>query len=58
MALLDRIRSAVTGSNDRDLQYRYHCRECDTSFEQAETSLSRVECPRCGATGSRSLSKL
>ncbi|MHB9285554.1 hypothetical protein ACKVMT_00770 [Halobacteriales archaeon Cl-PHB] len=58
MALLDRLKKAMTSTDDSELQYRYHCRECDSSFEQAETSVSRVECPRCGATGSRSISKL
>ncbi|WP_340101219.1 zinc ribbon domain-containing protein [Salinibaculum salinum] len=57
MSLMDRLKGAM-GSDEVEREFNYHCRECGTEFETAEHSRSNVECPECGASGTRSLSKL
>jgi putative FmdB family regulatory protein len=57
MSLIERIRDTI-GGEEETLQYRYRCRECGSEFETAQTSRTEVECPECGASGPRSISKL
>lgn len=57
MALFDKVKETLMGGAT-ERTYRYNCRECDTRFESPETSLTRVECPECGADESRSLTRL
>ena len=33
--------------------FQYHCHECDAEFESEEVSTGQVDCPDCGAKGSR-----
>lgn len=57
MALIQKLKTALWGST-QERMYRYNCRECDTQFEAAETSLSMVECPSCGTDESRLITRL
>jgi DNA-directed RNA polymerase subunit RPC12/RpoP len=57
MPLLNRLKDAV-GVGRGDVEYRYHCRNCDAEFETEEMSLSKVVCPVCDASGSRNISRM
>ncbi len=57
MPLLDRLKDAV-GVGDEDVTYNYHCRECLNKFESPDRHLANIECPSCGATGSREISRM
>jgi len=57
MSLMDRIKGTL-GENEEEQTFDYHCRECDTEFESPNRSLSDVSCLNCGASGSRSVTKL
>ncbi len=50
MPLTDRIKDVLGASEDQELTYRYHCRECDEEFEAQEQSRSKITCPNCGAS--------
>ena len=58
MPILDRIKGRLGGDAEAEPGFNYHCRECGAEFETAESSRSAVECPDCGAAGTRSITKL
>lgn len=58
MSLMDRIKGTLGGNERTEPGFNYHCRECDLEFETTESSRSNVECPNCGAMGTRALTKL
>lgn len=58
MALFDRLKDAMSQSNEDAIDYQFHCQECGTDFTDASASVTRVTCPSCDAAGARSLSKL
>jgi DNA-directed RNA polymerase subunit RPC12/RpoP len=55
---MDRIKGTLGGNERTEPGFNYHCRECDLEFETTESSRSNVECPNCGAMGTRALTKL
>lgn len=57
MTLLERIKQRLSGTAEERL-YRYHCRECENTFESTELGASAVACPNCGADANRSIAKL
>jgi len=57
MSLMDRLKGTL-GGDEEEQTFNYHCRECDTEFESPNRSLSDVSCPKCGASESRSVTKL
>lgn len=57
MPLIERIKDAV-GVSEQDVTYNYHCRECGDEFEADERRLAQVQCPNCGASGSREISRM
>jgi putative FmdB family regulatory protein len=58
MSLMDRIKGTLGGDDGTAPEFRYHCRECGEEFETEESSRSNVTCPECGASGTRTITKL
>jgi len=56
--LFDRIKGALEEEKGEGPQYRYQCRECGADFETGEAVLSKIDCPDCGASGTRALTRL
>lgn len=58
MSSTGRIKGTLGGDGSTEPGFNYHCRECDEEFETDESSRSNVECPNCGAMGTRAITKL
>lgn len=49
MALVDKLKQALSIGDQDQQVYQNQCRECGTDFETATQDMSKVECPNCGA---------
>lgn len=53
MSILERVKSAVGAGSETE--FAYNCRECDATFDSAESHMGEVSCPYCESTNVRQI---